>query len=237
MKPFAPIVLLTQILCYWLKKLSSIWLKQTRVIYKQLEYKYLDINMSLLSSQFLIKCLHKQRHPLCILIPRLPLEQLHHLIYAPLNVLHALMLINIVHLQLFLLLLLITLHLFLHLHLSILLLLQHILQLRLFAPRRRRLRLEHHRRVELLVRAHKRRVHVLVDQVVCFKLGGVQLELLLDLLELDVGKVGLHFEVEGGVGVHNEGPDAVLLTLVSIGHEEELGEKVLFGLGRHDHGG
>jgi hypothetical protein len=58
-------------------------------------------------------------------------------------------------------------------------------------------------------------------------------DLQLYVLQLNVVEVGLHLEVEGMLLVYYELPDRGLLPLVSLGHEEELGEKVLLSLGCH----
>ena len=89
-----------------------------------------------------------------------------------------------------------------------------------------RLGFEDHGRVELFVGTHEGRVDILINEVMCAQFGYVNLpvNLLLYGLELHVGEVGFHLEVEGGVLVYDEGPDAVLLTTLSIGNKEKLRE-------------
>ena len=99
-----------------------------------------------------------------------------------------------------------------------------------------RLGFEDHCRVELFVGTHEGGVDILINEVMCTQFGYVNLpiDLLLYGLKLHVGEVGFHLEVEGGVLVNDEGPDAVLLATLSIGNKKELREKVLLSLRRHD---
>ena len=98
-----------------------------------------------------------------------------------------------------------------------------------------RLGFEDHRRVELFIGTHEGGVDILINEVMCAQFGYVNLaiDLLLYGLELHVGEVCFHLEVEGGVLVNDQRPDAVLLPTFSIGNKKELREKVLLSLGRH----
>ena len=235
MEAFASIVLLTDVASYRLEPVRRVGLKQGRVVNHYLQDEDLHIDVGLGTTGLLVQSLHKEGHGGRVLLPGLRLKELDHLVDASLDVSHALVLVHVVHLELVLslgvfrgqevLFLLFLLHL-------IVIPLDKSLKFVLFRSSigglvlRRRLGFEDHGRVELFVGTHEGGVDILINEVMCAEFGYVDLpvNLLLNGLELHVGEVGFHLEVEGGVLVYDEGPDAVLLTTLSIGNKEKLRE-------------
>ena len=163
------------------------------------------------SSPYLaVECLHELRH-LLALLPVIAGEQLHHAVDAPLDVAHALMLINVIELHLCRIVIFagffIIISFLLLFHLYDVLLANDFVNL-LFLPLQPdallvKHALEDHGRVESLISGHERRVDVLADQVVrlhlrqiCTDDSTISIKLRLQLLELDVVEIGLHFEGE-----------------------------------------
>lgn len=100
MEPFSSIVLLTDVASYRLKPVCRVGLKQGRIVDNYLQDEDLHIDMSLGTTCLLVQSLHKEGHCGGVLFPRLRLKKLNHLVDASLNVSHALVLVNIIHLKL-----------------------------------------------------------------------------------------------------------------------------------------